>query len=386
MTTAGKDNSAACNHANESDNLSEALISLDNLEHNLSCIRSVVGNRCRIMGIVKANAYGHGGGRVAETLEHCGISDFGVANIHEAVELRRSQRIGHESRILAFAPPLPSHIEPYLQHGIDMTICDSATAAAAQQIAAATGKPLKVQVKIDTGMGRMGIAPEEAMPLFTAIDRSSHLELAGIYTHFAQSHEPEGFTRMQLDRFRSLTSEYEHATGRTVCKHAANSGAIVSAPSAWFDMVRPGILLYGYHPNDNEPTALPLRPVMQFQGRVIYIKSVPAGTTISYNRTWSAPGQRTIATIAAGYADGYHRSLSNRSRVFINGKAYPQIGTVTMDQIMIDLGSDTHVRPGDTAVLFGWDGPSAGELALTCGTISYELLCSVSRRVRRVYR
>jgi len=367
------------------DHLSEALISLGNLRHNLACIRAAIDPRCRILGIVKANAYGHGAGEVTAALEQEGVRDFGVANIHEAIELLHGHRMQEDSRILAFAAPLPQQIGLYLQHGVEMTVCGHETVDAAESTASASGKILRVQVKVDSGMGRLGVAPEEAASLLDAIDRSPHLELAGIYTHFAESHKPDGFTSLQLERFLGVTEAYERSTGKTILKHAANSSAIVSVPGSRLDMVRPGILLYGCHPVDNDPTSMPVRPVMQFQCRVIFVKEVPAGTTVSYNRTWTAPGPRRIATISAGYADGFHRTLSNRSAVFINGREYGQVGTITMDQTMVDLGDDRSVKTGDTAVLFGWEGPTAGRQAIAAGTISYELLCSVSRRVRRIF-
>lgn len=365
--------------------LSEALISLGSLRHNLACIRAVSGPECRIMGVVKANAYGHGAPEVTATLESAGVRDFGVANVQEAIELRSAHRFLHDSRILAFAAPLPQHLELYLRHGVEMTACDLDTVKAAEAVASASGGRIRVQVKVDTGMGRIGVACEDAIPLMEAIDRSLNLELCGVYTHFAEGHEPNGFTALQLERFLQVTGAYELKSGRRVPRHAASSGAIVSKPESRLDMVRPGILLYGCHPVDNCPTALPVRPVMQFRSRVMFVKEVASGTSISYNRTWSAPGPRRVATVSVGYADGFHRSLSNRSSVFIAGNPYPQVGTVTMDQIMVDLGDDRSVRAGDTAVLFGWDGFSAGEQAILAGTISYELLCSVSKRVRRVF-
>ena len=366
-------------------NLAEALISLGNLRHNLACIRDAIDPRCRIMGIVKANAYGHGAGEVTAALENEGVRDFGVANIHEAIELQQSHPMQEDSRILAFASPLVQQIGLYLQHEVEMTVCDHETVFAAEATAAAAGRRLRVQVKVDTGMGRLGIAPQDAASLLETIDRSPNLELSGVYTHFAESHIPDGFTAIQLERFLGVTGAYERSTGKTILKHAANSGAILSMPGTGLDMVRPGILLYGCHPVDSAPSAMPVRPVMQFQCRVIFIKEVPAGTAVSYNRTWTAPGPRRIATISAGYADGFHRTLSNRSKVLIGGTAYNQVGTVTMDQMMVDLGDDRSVKAGDTAVLFGWDGPSASQQAIAAGTISYELLCSVSRRVRRIF-
>lgn len=365
--------------------LSEALISLGNLRHNLACIRAITGPERRIMGIVKANAYGHGAPEVTATLEAEGIRDFGVANIHEAIELKQAHRMQPDSRILAFASPLAGHIGLYLEHGIEMTVCDHETVRAAEAKAAATGGRLRVQLKVDTGMGRLGVTPGEAAGLLDLIDASPNLDLVGIYTHFAESHKPGGFTVRQLEAFLHVTGAYEQRTGRTVTKHAANSGAIVSMPDSRLDMVRPGILLYGCHPVDAEPASVPVRPVMQLQCRVMFVKEIPAGTTISYSRTWSAPAPTDIATLAIGYADGLHRSLSNRAKVAIGGKSFRQVGTVTMDQTMVDLGKDHPVRVGDTAVLFGWDGPTAGEQAIAAGTISYELLCSVSRRVKRIF-
>jgi alanine racemase len=266
-----------------------------------------------------------------------------------------------------------------------MTVCDHETVLAAEATAADTGRKLRVQVKIDTGMGRLGVTPEASASLLDTIGNCPNLVLTGIYTHFAESHKPEGYTARQLDQFLTVSRAYESRTGKTVLKHAANSGAILSMPDARLDMVRPGILLYGCHPVDREPSALPVRPVMQFQGRVIFIKEVSPGETVSYNRTWSAPDRTRIATVSAGYADGLHRALSNRTTVSIGGKRFSQVGIITMDQTMIDLGNDHTVRTGDTAVFFGWNGPTAGEQAIAAGTISYELLCSVSRRVKRVF-
>ncbi len=369
--------------AAERQHLSEAVISIDNLLHNLACIREAAGSSRRIMGIVKANAYGHGAPEVTAALESAGVRDFGVANIHEAIELRGSHRFRDDSTILAFAAPLPQHMPLYLEYGVEMTLCDLEAAEAASAITAAGGGTLRVQVKVDTGMGRLGVRPEDASGLLEAVDRSPGLELTGIYTHFAEGHDANGFTKLQLERFLQVAGAYESRTGTSILKHAASSGAIISKPSSHLDMVRPGILLYGCHPVDAQPTPMPVRPVMQFRSTVIFVKEIPEGTTVSYNRTWAAPGPRRIATIAAGYADGFHRTLSNRAKVAIGGRSFDQVGTVTMDQVMVDLGDDRTVKPGDTAILFGWDGPSAGQQAIAAGTISYELLCSVSRRVPR---
>lgn len=365
--------------------MAEARIALSHLDGNIRAIRRWTGEHVRIMGVVKANAYGHGVHRVAGTLEQAGVGDFGVANIQEAVALRTGQALKKPASILAFSSPLLPQIDAYLQHDIEMTVCSFDMLRAAEEKAAACGKKLTLQVKVDTGMGRLGLQPAETMELLRTIDCSPHLILKGIYTHFAEGSKPDGYTAFQLDRFRELVMQYQSESGRIVCKHAASSGPILCRKDAWLDMVRPGILLYGYLPDPCMPTPVTVKPVMQVEAKVVFIKTVEQGTTVSYNRTWTAPGPRSIATIAAGYADGYPRALSNRGTVVINGKSFPQVGTVTMDQIMIDLGTDHDVKTGDNAILFGWEGPSADDIAGSTGSISYEVLCSVSGRVKRLF-
>ena len=366
-------------------NMSEALISLQHLSSNVAALQQKLDGNAAIMGIVKANAYGHNVHRVAATLEAAGINQFGVANIFEAMELKQGGSLKQPSTILAFSSPLPSHIPHYLNNDIDMTLCDTSILGAAREIAATRNKRLRVQVKIDTGMGRLGIAANKAMDLLREIDATPSLDLTGIYTHFAESATNPAFTRQQLTTFTALTKAYERERGKKICKHAANSGAILSCRDSWLDMVRPGILLYGYHPSKQPDEPLTIRPVMQMTAKVIYLKQVETGTSISYNRTWYAPARHWIATIAAGYADGYARALSGKTMIMINGKLYPQAGIITMDQLMVDLGPTLNVRVGDTAILFGWNGPSASELAALSGTICYETLCSVSSRVKRIF-
>lgn len=367
------------------EHLAEALISLANLAHNYRRIRERIPENCRVMGIVKADAYGHNALQISKTLESLGVNDFGVANVEEAIPLRKSRAISGKSSILAFCSPLPPHIALYLQHDVAATLCDFEMLRTAESVAAAHNIPLKVHVKIDTGMGRLGTAPETAFQLLKAVEESPHLRLMGAYTHFAQSTRRDSFTVGQLETFTKICSEFEHHTQRSICKHTANSGGILCCSDACLDMVRPGIMLYGYLPDENMQHDIDLKPVMQLRAKVIFIKEVEAGATISYNRTWIAPSRRKIATVSAGYADGYYRALSNLATVIIRGNTYPQVGTVTMDQIMVDLGNSDDVRLGDFAVLFGWEGSSAGDLANTAETISYEILCAVSSRVTRVF-
>jgi len=363
--------------------LSEALISLGNLRHNIRQVRHLVGKERRIMAIVKANAYSHGIDLVAPAMLEEGICDFGVANINEAVQLR--ELLGESpAQILAFASPLFSQLELYIKHEIALCLGDFETLRLAEAVAKKFGKPIQVHLKIDTGMGRLGVLPKDALALVQAVERSEHLNLQAVFTHFASSDSDRAFTHKQLSIYTSLVSEIEHSIGRSILKHTANSGAVITEKASYFDMVRPGILLYGYTPRTDLKSPLPLKPVMQLQAKVVFVKTVERGTSISYGRKWIARKRSRIATIAIGYYDGYHRNLSNKAKVQINGKFFEQVGAVTMDAIMVNLGNDTTVQVGDTAVLFGW-GEQLGANVLTDkeGTIVYELLCSVSPRVRR---
>ncbi len=365
------------------EHLSEARIATRNLRSNLDTIRSITGRQQRIMGVVKANAYGHGATMIARALEHEGITDFGVANIEEAIALRQQQAVSPSSGILVFCTPPPSHLPWYIRYDTDLTVADNAGLQAASAAAAASGHNINIHVKTDTGMGRLGLPPEEAMQLCKAVEQDPNLTLKGVYTHFAESTSPGSFTRKQLSMFRGFCSELEHGTGKKILKHAANSGAILSMKESFFDMVRPGIMLYGYPPTDTLSAAPELHPVMQLCARIQFIKTIRKGSTISYDRTWQAPADCRIASIAAGYADGYPRILSNRTSVRINGHDCPQRGTITMDQFMVELPPEATAAPGDWAILFGWEGPQLQELAHTCGTITYELLCAVAGRVHR---
>ncbi|MCS6988021.1 MAG: alanine racemase [Chloroherpetonaceae bacterium] len=370
--------------ASDAPSLSEALISLGNLRHNVREVKRLVGKERRIMAIVKANAYSHGIDLVAPTLVAEGVRDFGVANINEAIQLRKL--LDDESvQILAFASPLLPQLELYVKHDVALCLGDFETMRLAEAIAQKFGKPINAHLKIDTGMGRLGVAPKDALALAEAVERSEHLNLQAVFTHFASSDSDRAFTRHQLSLYKSLVAEIERRLGRSLLKHAANSGAVISERESYFDMVRPGILLYGYAPRTDLQSSLSLKPVMQLQAKVIFVKTVERGASISYGRKWRAPRRTRIATIAIGYYDGYHRNLTNKAKVSINGKFYDQVGAVTMDAIMANLGNDTSVRTGDTAVLFGWsEGCGANVLADKEGAIVYELLCSVSPRVRRV--
>jgi alanine racemase len=248
-----------------------------------------------------------------------------------------------------------------------------------------------VHLKVDSGMGRIGVSIDEAPALAAHIERHCpSLRLQGVFTHLPASDEKDaGYTRLQIDRFKAVVEAIHNKLGRRInLVHCANSGAVLGHEPGWLDMVRPGIMVYGFYPDPGTPRTIPLKPGLSFLTRVSFLKKVPGGTSIGYGRTWVAPQDTWIATIPAGYADGFNRLFSNRGRVLINGCSYPVVGRVCMDQSMVDLGPETNVRVGDEVVLIG----RSEDLEITCdewaqslNTITYEVTCQINARVQRIY-
>jgi len=270
-------------------------------------------------------------------------------------------------------------------------VCDPANIKALQAVCAAENGTLRVHLKVETGMGRIGVPIKEAPGMAAFIeDHCPNLVLEGIFTHLPVSDGPDpDYTRAQIQRFKDVVGDIHGAIGRKVALvHCANSGAVLGHEPGWLDMVRPGIMVYGYYPDPQTPRTLPLKPALSFNTRVSFIKKVTAGTSISYGRTWLAPQDTWIATIPAGYADGFNRLFSNRGRVLINGRSYPIVGRVCMDQSMVDLGPETDVQVGDEVVLMGRSGEeeiTCDEWAQKLNTITYEVTCQINPRVTRVY-
>jgi alanine racemase len=334
------------------------------------------------MAVVKADAYGHGAVRVARELAGIGIRWFGVATAAEGAALREA---GIEGRILVFAAPLPEHLSVYVRYDLELTVTSSEVADAVIRLAGG-GDRCRVHVKVDTGMGRIGLSRGDAAAVVAGLERGAHVEVAGLWTHLATADAPDlSFAREQLERFAGVVAEIGDAAERI---HVANSAAALRIPDALsFErpLARIGIGLYGYTSLEGLAKAHDLRPVMRVTSTVTHVKRVEAGATISYGRTWKAPQPTRIATVGAGYADGYHRLLSNRASVGIRGRRYPVTGTVCMDVFMVDLGPRSEVAVGDEVILFGDGGPDAVEVAGWAETIPYEVLTSVSSRVPRTY-
>lgn len=383
-------------------------IYLDALRKNLESLRKVIPRGTAICAAVKANAYGHGILPVAETLRDAGVEVLGVSSPFEGIELREG---GDDGRILLLGPTVEDEIPLTIAARLEPVITDAAYLSSFEKIlvmgpnsvgekpwvdkfknihpinpGGADGK-LAVHLKIDTGMGRVGCRPDEAPVLAKRILVNPCLFLAGTATHFpsADSKDPEdiAFTESQLSCLQEVVNKLKGAGINPGTIHASNSGGIAISPKANLNMVRPGILLYGYGMAPDAKTRL--TPIMEFVTRITAIKKVSRGTYISYGRTWKAPKDTWIATLPVGYADGYPRLCSNRSEVLISGKRYPVVGTICMDQMMVNLGPRTNARLGDEAILFGPQGPDAAELAALVGTISYEIICGISPRVPRVF-
>jgi alanine racemase len=365
-----------------------ARIHLDNIRFNIEGIRQAVGPERKILMAVKANAYGHGAVEVSRLAERSGVDWLGVATVPEGLELRQA---GIRLPILKFSPAFPEEMEAAVTGGMTLAVCERGNIDALDPICRAANTRAAVHLKVETGMGRIGVTVEEAPTLAAYIERDCPgLRLEGIFTHLPVSDAADpAYTRQQIERFKAVVDAIHTAIGRRVSLvHCANSGAVLGHAPGWMDMVRAGIMVYGFYPDPGTPRTIPLKPGLSLITRVSFLKKVPAGTGIGYGRTWLAPQDTWIATISAGYADGFNRLFSNRGRVLIDGRSYPVVGRVCMDQSMVDLGPVTEVQAGDEAVLIGRSGAeeiTVDEWAQMLQTIPYEVTCQINARVERVY-
>lgn len=363
-------------------------VHLDNIRSNIEGIRKAVGSQRKILIAVKANGYGHGAVEISRMAENIGVDWLGVATIPEGIELREA---GITLPILKFSPAFPEEMSAAVTNKITLAVCERENIIELQKVCRSISEVFPVHLKIDTGMGRIGVTPSEAPDLAAFIEQECpNLRLDGIFTHLPVSDIADTeFTKKQITLFRNTVNQIHTAVGRKVeLVHCANSGAVLAHPDGWFDMVRPGIMIYGFYPDQETPHTIKLKPGLSFYTKVSFIKKVSVGTSIGYGRTWVAPRDTHIATIPAGYADGFNRLFSNMGRVLINGKSYPVVGRICMDQSMIDLGPDTDVKVGDEVVLIGRSGNleiSGDEWAEKLHTITYEVTCQINARVQRYY-
>lgn len=359
---------------------------LDHIRANLDAIRARVGDRV-VLAAVKADAYGHGAVEVARMIERTGAADrLGVATTSEGLELRAA---GVGLPILKLSVARGNEVAAAVEAGLTLPVVDAESVAEVASAASALGTTALVHLKVDTGMRRIGCEPAAAPRLAALVDATAGVELEGVFSHLPISDSPSGeaFTRDQIALF-ARTAEQVEAVHGPVLKHLANSGAVLGHPDAWFDLVRPGIMIYGAYPDLEAARTVTLLPGLEWRTRVTFVKQVRAGETVGYGRTWTAPADTWIATVPVGYGDGYSRLLSNRGRMLIGGRSYPIAGRVCMDQTMLDLGPRTDVAVGDEVVLVGRDGAeeiTTSEIAGLMGTIPYEVTCLITGRVARAF-
>lgn len=363
-----------------------AEIDLNRLCRNYHTIRAHLHPGGKLLGVVKANAYGHGLIPIGKTLEALGIDYLGVSYLPEGVALRQA---GISTPILVMGGWLEEQVDDYINYQLDITVPSVYKAELVNQVALRRGVKVSVHIKIDTGMGRLGQQWHTADRLWQALTQLRHLEIKGIWTHLATAEEKDlTYAFIQADRFAGILHSAYAAGIRPALIHMSNSGAFLQmGQEAQYDMVRVGILLYGYPPSPHLKSLIHLEPVMTVKSRVVYVKKPPAGTKVGYGAHWESPGGRWIATLPIGYGDGYPRRAGNKGWVILRGRKCPVVGRVSMDQITVDAGEEAYL--GDVAVIFGDDPLGKVDLWELCEAIDaipYEILCSLTPRVERHYR
>jgi alanine racemase len=360
-----------------------AVVSLSRLRANLEAVKAHAAP-ARVMAILKANAYGHGLEAVARCLAPRADA-FGVALVEEGIVLRQ---LGIQNPILVMGGTWTRQIPLFLEHHLTLTVPSLARLRDVEQAAAAAGQTARVHLKIDTGMERIGVHHYNAASLLEAAARSAHVEVEGIYTHFANADAPDlSNTRLQLERFHEVLRFYERHSLKPPLRHAANSAAILRMRESHLDLVRPGILLYGVYPFPSAPRTLEVRPALAWKSRVVFFKVVEPGSPVSYGSTWQSDHRVRVVTVPVGYGDGYFRSMSNRAEVVLRGARHPQVGLICMDQAMVNIEWGTAYN-GDEVVLIGEQAEArvtVEELAQWAGTVPYEILTAINDRVPRIY-
>ena len=362
-----------------------ATVDLGALAHNLDQVRRRLDSTCQVIAVVKADAYGHGAVSIVKTLESLAVSRFAVATLDEGIALREA---GVRSPILLMGALFPEQYSDVVAHDLTPVLYEQALSEDFARHLAGRPTPYPVHLKIETGMGRLGLEPEEAAALLQSPAFRGPLKAEGLMTHLADSDNADpAYTTAQLERFRAVIRYTQTEKLALPLIHAANSGAILDHPEARFTAVRPGIMLYGYHTATHLKPAPELRPVMSLTTRVIQVRKLKAGESTSYSRTYVVRRPSRIAVLPLGYADGYSRLLSNKGEVLINGKRASVVGRVCMDMSMVDVTDVPGVSAGAEVTVIGRQEDqqiTAADLAAWQGTIAYEVLCKIGQRVMRV--
>lgn len=369
-----------------------AEINLDNIAHNISCIRKSIAPATKLLVVIKADGYGHGYKQVAKVAVDNGADFFGVASADEAMQLRRS---GFDTSILILGPVDDDEFVHVVDRDIAITVFNIEIARRISSIATALGKKARLHIKIDTGMSRIGYMAasdnhNEIINEILTISNLPNISIEGIFTHFAKADDKQSdFTQIQFERFIGICDELSQRGLNIPIRHCCNSGGIVNYPQYHLDMVRSGIITYGCYPSEQTNNGkLDLRPAMQLKSKITDVKRVGVGIDVSYGGTYTTAKPIDIATFGIGYADGYFRSLSNKSEVIVGNRKAKVIGRVCMDQTMADVTEIKNIKIGDEVILFGTDGNNTitvDSVAALAGTINYEVLSVVGKRVPRVY-
>lgn len=368
-----------------------AEIDLQAFRHNFQNLRNYISPQTRIMAVVKADAYGHGALPCARVAVESGADYLGAGVIEEGIEFRQS---GLDTPILILGSIFPDEAEDLVRHDLATIVCTLPLAQALAKEAEKQNKTASVHIKVDTGMNRLGVLPENLPELLNQIRNLPNLKIEGVSTHFASADDEDlSITQAQLKKFQAALACFKQDDRPLI--HCSNTSALFKFPESHFDMVRPGLILYGALPSPSLQTVLnekenlsPFQPVMQWKSQIILVKSLAKGQPVSYSGSFTTQRDSLIATLPIGYADGLHRSLSNKMDVLIRGKRAPQIGNICMDMTLIDVTEIQDVQAGDEVVLFGkQEGQTitVDEMASKGGTIPYEILCNVGKRVPRIY-
>lgn len=361
-------------------------IDLSALRHNLLAIKKMAGPGVKIMGIIKADAYGHGDYEVGRVLLNHGVEMLGIAILEEGIQLRDK---GIQAPLLLLGGLFEDQIDAVIQYNVIPAVYDLKLARVLSKRAHELHKTVQVHVYVDTGMGSIGVRYDKAVEFVKSLHDIKNIFIEGIYTHCSSSDEKESaYTNLQIRRFRDILTTLDAIKVGIPLRHMANSGAIIGYPDAYFTMVRPGLSLYGLYPSEEVSRNIGIRPVMSFKTRVIHIKDMQPGDEVGYSRTYKITKPTRVATLPFGYNDGYNRLLSSHGKVIIRGVMAPIIGRVCMDQCFVDVSHINEVCVGDEVVVYGSQGQetiSIESIAKELHTIPYEVTCSVSKRVPRIY-
>jgi len=361
-------------------------IDLDCLKENIALLKGMLDPVTQICLVVKADAYGHGSVEVARAALEAGVHMLGVATLHEAIELRCAKVT---APTLVLSPSLHSEIDEIIAYGLRPSVSSLEFARKLSQKSQKNCKTTPFHVEVDTGMGRTGLDYDTAYGVLKELAALPNVAMEGVFTHFPDAeNEDLSFAQGQLEKFNNLISRLKEDGIAFELVHAANSAGILNVPHSFFNMVRPGLMIYGLRPAGRGASTCKAKPVMSFKSCIVQVRQVSGGSFISYGRTYRVPKDSLIGVVPVGYGHGYSWSLSNTGQMLVRGKRAPIVGRVTMDLTMLDVSDVPGVKEGDEVVLFGCQGSeeiTAEEVALRAGTVSYEILCSIGKRVVRTF-